>query len=75
MEITTSMIGFVGLGTVAVIAIVLAWPRRRPARANRFGGRPTRSPEWFSSDPVLFTGDAGSADCGAGSDGGGGSCD
>ena len=83
MDITTTTLGFASLGAVAVIAIVLVWPRRR-VTTNRFLGRSplpgrpgSRSlTDWFASDPVLYTGgDAGSADCSAGSDGEGGGCD
>jgi hypothetical protein len=84
MDITTTTLGFASVGAVAAIAIVLAWPRRR-VTTHRFLGRPPfpRRPgsrsltDWFAGDPVLFTGgDAGSADCSAGSDGGGGGgCD
>lgn len=81
MEITTLTLGVVGLAAVGVIAIILARPRRR-VTTTRFvprsvSARPGRrgSTGWFASDPVLFVGaDAGSADCGAGADGGGG-CD
>jgi hypothetical protein len=82
MDIITTL-GFGGLAAAAVIAVVLSWPRRR-ASMNRFvkrSGSPARpdrrsaTDHWFG-DPVLFVGgDAGSADCSAGSDGGGGSCD
>jgi hypothetical protein len=84
MEITTTTLGFVGLAAVAVTAIILAVvrPRQRGA-TNRFVGRSAsaarrrswRSTNWYASDPVLFVGgDAASADCSAGADGGGGSC-
>jgi hypothetical protein len=83
MEITTVTLGVAGLAALAIIAAVFARSRRRAA-ANPFvkpsvsPARPARrgSTHWFSSDPVLFVGStAGSANCGAGGDGGGGSCD
>ncbi len=82
MEITTTILGFVGLGIVAVVAIVLAWWPRRRAMATRLvawsassGRHDSRSfTDWFAGDPVLFVGgDAAPADCGA-ADGGGGGC-
>lgn len=79
--IATATLGFVALGSLIVIMIVLAWPRRRRMSATRFvarsrlKGAPAArgSTNWFAGDAVLFTGsDAGSADCSAGGDGGGG---
>lgn len=80
MDLTTAILGFVSLGALAVITIVLAWPRRRVTTnrvLNRWSapGRPgsRRQSNWFASDPLLFTGaDPSAADCGAGGDGGGG---
>jgi hypothetical protein len=82
MDIPTTTLGFVGLGAVAVIMTVLGWRRRMTAtrfiERSRLSDRPrSRSfTDWFAGDPVLFTGgDAGSVDCSAGTEGGGGGCD
>ncbi len=83
MEISTMTLGFIGLAAVAVTAIVLAVARPwRRGHTSRFVARSASSPRrrswtsnWYASDPVLFVGgDVASADCGAGADGGGGSC-
>jgi hypothetical protein len=85
MDITTTTIGLIVLAAVAALAVVGVWPRRRPMIVGPTSGRSTRpvrsgsrsSHQWFGGDPVYYLGgDAGSADCGAGADGGGGGgCD
>jgi hypothetical protein len=82
MDIITAL-GFIGLAAVVVIAIVVAWPRRRMptirlARRSASSGRSGSGwfSDWSAGNPVFFVGgDAGTSDCGAGGDSGSGGSD